>query len=72
VNGGSTALIDAAGRVRAVLPDDLAGSLVVPVALLDGPPTFYCLWGDAPTALLLAALALASRATKRNERQVNE
>jgi apolipoprotein N-acyltransferase len=76
VNGGSTGLIDAAGHVRAVLPDDFAGSLVVSVALLDGPPTFYCAWGDAPTALLLAALALASRLasrrTKRNERQVTE
>jgi apolipoprotein N-acyltransferase len=72
VNGGSTAFIDAAGRLRAVLPDDLAGSLVVQVALLDGPPTFYALWGDAPTALALAALAFALRATKRNERQVTE
>jgi apolipoprotein N-acyltransferase len=70
VNGGSTAHIDAAGHVRAELPDDVGGTLLANVALLSGPPTFYAAWGDAPTALALLALAFALAATKRNERQV--
>jgi apolipoprotein N-acyltransferase len=56
-NTGVTAVIDARGRIRQVLPFGEVGVLdsALPGAL---PPTPYTRFGDLPLALLLAGLAL--------------
>lgn len=55
-NTGITGMIDARGRVTAVLPMGAEGALdaALPPAL---PPTPYARWGEAPVWLLLAGLA---------------
>ena len=66
VNGGEPSWVDAAGRVRARGPSDFAAIVDTRPALLDGAPTFYARFGDAPWALLgllLANLAVWRRAT---------
>lgn len=57
VNLGPTSLVDAAGRIVARAPVDLPAPLLTTPALLDGPPTLYARFGDAPWALLLLVLA---------------
>jgi len=57
VNFGPTSLVDAAGRVRARASADVPSELVTQPALLDGPPTLYARFGDAPWALALLVLA---------------
>ncbi|HUO52252.1 MAG TPA: apolipoprotein N-acyltransferase [Gemmatimonadaceae bacterium] len=67
VNGGVPSWVDAAGRVRARGPSDFAAIVDTRPALLDGAPTFYARFGDAPwalLALLLANLAVWRRAAK--------
>jgi apolipoprotein N-acyltransferase len=55
VNRGPTSLVDAAGRVSRRYEADLPKSITVEPALLDGPPTFYARFGDAPLLVLVAA-----------------
>jgi len=67
VNGGVPSWVDAAGRVRARGPSDFAAIVDTHPALLDGAPTFYARFGDAPwalLALLLANLAVWRRSAK--------
>lgn len=79
VNRGPTTWVDATGRVveRRTAPEG-AGlvTLVAHPALLDGPPTLYARFGDAPLALLLiAALGLAAlrvRATNAKRAPIPE
>ncbi len=63
VNRGPTTWVDAAGRVRARWPAELAGSLVATPALLETDPTLYGRFGDVPVIALaaIAALGLALR-----------
>ncbi len=66
VNGGVPSWVDAAGRVRARGPSELPAIVEARPALLDGAPTFFARFGDAPwalLALLLANLAVWRRAT---------
>jgi apolipoprotein N-acyltransferase len=67
VNFGPTSWVDAAGRVRARAPADFPSVLVTEPALLEGPPTFYARFGDAPFALLLLVFANVAvwRVTRR-------
>jgi apolipoprotein N-acyltransferase len=60
-NTGVTAHVDAAGRVVARAPRDVATLLRVEPALLDGPPTPYQRFGDATWLIPLLLLALAAR-----------
>lgn len=74
VNGGPTAWVDAAGRVRARTTGLGEALLVATPALRDGEPTFYVRLGDGPTALALiatltAAIAFRWNATKRRGRR---
>jgi apolipoprotein N-acyltransferase len=57
VNFGPTAWVDAAGRVLSRAPADFPSVLSAEPALLEGPPTPYARFGDAPLALLLLAAA---------------
>ncbi|MGD0525455.1 MAG: apolipoprotein N-acyltransferase [Polyangiaceae bacterium] len=57
VNFGPTSWVDAAGRIRQRASADFPGVLLADVALLDGPPTVYSRYGDAPLALLVLVLA---------------
>jgi apolipoprotein N-acyltransferase len=64
-NTGATAVIDAQGRVQALLPFNTLGVLDVPVQATRGT-TPYVRWTDAPALaliglLLMAALALGRR-----------
>ncbi|CAN5449155.1 apolipoprotein N-acyltransferase [soil metagenome] len=68
VNRGPTSWVDAAGRVRARWPDNLAGSLVVEPALLESDATTYGRFGDVPT-ILLAAIAAAAFALRHKMRR---
>lgn len=66
VNGGVPSWVDAAGRVRARGPSELPAIIQTRPALLEGAPTFFARFGDAPwalLALLLANLAVWRRAT---------
>jgi apolipoprotein N-acyltransferase len=56
VNGGASAWVDSTGRVRARSPADSPASLTVEPALLDGGPTLYARYGDAPCALAMIFL----------------
>jgi apolipoprotein N-acyltransferase len=69
VNVGPTSFVDAAGRIRADYEAGIPAALVVTAALLEGPPTFFVRYGDWPTALALALLALGLR-TKANGRRI--
>ena len=68
VNRGPTSWVDAAGRIRARWPAELAGSLETEPALLEGR-TIYGRFGDAPVVLLsaLAVLALMLRERLRHK-----
>ncbi|HEY1692097.1 MAG TPA: apolipoprotein N-acyltransferase [Polyangiaceae bacterium] len=66
VNFGPTSWVDAAGRVRARALPDVPSVLIADPALLDGAPSLYARWGDAPWALL--ALVLANVAVWRRAR----
>jgi apolipoprotein N-acyltransferase len=57
VNFGPTSLVDATGRVSARASPDVPAALVTKPALLDGDPTLYARFGDAPWALALLVLA---------------
>jgi apolipoprotein N-acyltransferase len=57
VNLGPTSLVDAAGRVLARASIDVPTALVTQPALLEGAPTLYARFGDAPWALALLVLA---------------
>jgi apolipoprotein N-acyltransferase len=57
VNFGPASWVDAAGRVLARARPDVPDVLDAEPALLDGPPTPYTRFGDAPLALLILALA---------------
>jgi apolipoprotein N-acyltransferase len=64
-NTGATAVIDAQGRVQALLPFNTLGVLDAPVQATRGT-TPYVRWTDAPALaliglLLVAALALGRR-----------
>jgi apolipoprotein N-acyltransferase len=62
-NAGVTASVDAAGRVRARFPLDIAGAFTVDVAPSD-VPTPYARWGDAFGALAMAiAIGALARVT---------
>jgi apolipoprotein N-acyltransferase len=65
VNGGPTTWVDATGRVVARLPVDSAGLLMARPALIDGPPTLYAAWGDAPLVLLSGAAMTLWRLLRR-------
>jgi apolipoprotein N-acyltransferase len=65
VNGGPTAWVDATGRVVARLPVDGAGVLMSRPALIDGPPTLYAAWGDAPLVVLGGAAMTLLRFRRR-------
>jgi apolipoprotein N-acyltransferase len=67
VNEGPTAWVDAAGRVRSRASELLPSTLTTVPALLEGGPTAYARWGDAPWALL--ALVLANVAVWRARRR---
>ena len=71
VNRGPTSWVDAAGRVRARWPAELAGALKTEPALLEGA-TVYGRFGDVPVlalSLLVAfALVLRARTRHKNER----
>lgn len=55
VNGGPSAHVGAGGELLASRWDDVAGTLVVDAARLDGPPTPYARFGDGPSLALLVA-----------------
>jgi apolipoprotein N-acyltransferase len=57
VNQGPTAWVDAAGRVRSRASVLIPSTLTTMPALLEGPPTFYGRWGDAPWAIAMLLLA---------------
>jgi apolipoprotein N-acyltransferase len=65
VNVGPTSFVDASGRIRADYEAGFPSALVVSVALLEGPPTFFVRFGDWPFALALAATATVLIADKR-------
>lgn len=67
VNFGPTSWVDAAGRVRARASPDVPSVLSLEAALLDGAPSVYARWGDAPWAIL--ALVLANLAVWRRARR---
>lgn len=69
VNQGPTTFVDAAGRVRARYDLVMAGTLPTSPALLDGPPTLYVRYGDAPLLVLVLASLLVPYATKRRGRR---
>jgi apolipoprotein N-acyltransferase len=66
VNRGPTTWVDAAGRVRARWPAELAGSLVTEPALLDTERTVYGRFSDVPVVVLglIVAIVLALRARR--------
>jgi apolipoprotein N-acyltransferase len=73
VNKGPTSFVDAAGRVRARYDLPMPGTLHTTPALLEGSPTLYVRFGDAPLiALALGSVvgALLQGATKRRRRHL--
>jgi len=69
VNRGPTTFVDATGRVRARYDLDIPGSLVAAPALLEGPPTFYSRFGDAPLAVLLSGALVTPLVRARRKRR---
>lgn len=72
VNEGPTTFVDASGRVRGRYDLLMPGTLPTNPALLDGPPTLYVRFGDAPLFLLALAAVLVPYATKRGGRRFPE
>ncbi len=66
VNQGPTSFVDATGRVRSRYDLPIPGTLSTIPALLEGPPTLFVRFGDAPLVLLvLGAVAGAWWRSKR-------
>jgi apolipoprotein N-acyltransferase len=69
VNLGATSWVDAAGRVRAKTRGTSPEVLVVDAALLDGGPTPFDRFGDAPLTIAMGLAVTAAAGTARRHKR---